>query len=84
MAGLNADQWLSTVVLGKAGVTELRWKIATLAKGSPSGIYLVGTILEKPTYPDIQSNEIAGCKLRSRQKRQRFANRNAAMRAMWA
>ena len=83
----------------------------------------MGTILGKPTHPDIQSNKIArylaqsnisrhnstivafrlkslflkrkclpgsearatsSCKLRSGQKRQRFANRIAAMRAMRA
>ena len=40
-------------------------KLASLAKGSPSGIYLLGTILGKPTHPEIESNEIPRCKFRS-------------------
>src|ERR1700738_4003651 len=31
-------------------------KLASLAKGSPSGIYLLGTILGTPTHPEIESN----------------------------
>src|SRR6266699_5907784 len=59
-------------------------KLASLAKGSPSGIYLVGTILGKPTHPEIESNEIPRCKFWSGQERQRVAGRIVALRALRA
>jgi hypothetical protein len=48
-------QCRSVVVEGRSRKSR-DGELATLDKGPSSGIYLVGTILGKPTYPDIQSN----------------------------
>src|ERR1700758_275747 len=59
-------------------------KLANLAKRSPCWIYLLGTILGKPTDPEIESIEIPRSKFRSGQKRQRSAERIVALRAVRA
>ena len=53
---------------GRGGSLAKTWraqsgdgKLASLAKGSPCGIYLLGTVLGKPAHPEIESNQIPRC-----------------------
>jgi hypothetical protein len=54
MAGLSVKRWLWRVVRENVEAQSRDGKLASLAKGSSSGIYLLGTILGKPTHPEIE------------------------------
>jgi hypothetical protein len=82
--------WTDPMQIGRCrGAVAEKWrsqscdgKLAALAKESSCGIYLLGAILGKPTYPYRESHQIPPGKPWSSEERQCVADRIVAMCAM--